>query len=111
MYRRHKPDVFEMMIFARTRVFVRIAPDEYLVVSALQMGIGVLHWCKGDPEPQSVRYYFQPLNLFDGSAWDLEALNTWLKAHCPICGRALSSPRKTYCSAKCRQKAYRERNK
>lgn len=110
-YRRQKPDVFEMMVFARTRVFVRVAQGEYIVVSAIASGFGLLHWCKGDAEPQSVRYYDPQPGLFDGDAWDLEALNAWLKAHCPICGKALSSSRKTYCSATCRQKAYRERNK
>lgn len=110
-YRRQKPDVFEMMVFARTRVFVRVAQGEYLVVSAIPAGIGVLHWCKGDAEPDSIHYYEPQPGLFDGSAWDLEALNAWINAHCPVCGKVLDSKRKTYCSDKCRQKAYRERSK
>lgn len=111
MYRRQKPDVFEMMIFARTRVFVRIVQGEYLVVTAITHGLSVMRWCKGDAEPASILYYDQGFGLFDGNAWDVEALNAWVKAHCPVCGLALDSKRKIYCSDKCKQKAYRERSK
>jgi len=79
MYRRRQPDVFEMLIFSRTRVFVRSAPGEYIIVSALQHGIGLLHFCDGAAEANRIEYVDPDVVLFDG-AWDLPALVKWLKS-------------------------------
>lgn len=77
-HRPQKPDVFELMIFARTRVFVRIDDQQYWVVSALQHHLSVLTFCIGSLEPVSVRYIDDVDGLFDGKAWNLPALVTWL---------------------------------
>lgn len=82
-WRRQKPDVFEVMMLARRRVFVRCNDDEYLVVSALTHSLCLARFCMGDPEPLSITYREQTaeqLNLFDGKAWDLPALINWLNS-------------------------------
>lgn len=109
-----KPDVFELMVHARRRVFVRVSDDEYLVIIALQRTVSVLRWCKGDPEPINVETVWQSaaaLGLHDGQAWDIQALATWISKHCVVCWKPLEGKQMTYCSRKCRQKAYRERRK
>lgn len=80
-WRPQKPDVFEVMMLARRRVFVRCNDDEYLVVSALLKNtISLTRFCMGDPEPLSITYHDQPVGLFDGKAWDLPALIKWLNS-------------------------------
>jgi hypothetical protein len=83
-YRRRQPDVFELMMLARTRVFVRCAPGEYVIVSALRQQICLLHFCYGQAEAGRIEYVEleeqQLLELFDGKAWDLPALVKWLKS-------------------------------
>lgn len=83
MHRRAGPDVFELMMLARTRVFVRCAPGEYVIVSALRQGICLLHFCDGEAEANRIEYLYQTaddLKIFDGKAWDLPALVKWLKS-------------------------------
>lgn len=81
MYRRRQPDVFELVMLARTRVFVRCVPGEYLIVSALRQGICLVHFCDREAEPVRIDYIDdQPVGLFDGKAWDLTALINWLKS-------------------------------
>lgn len=67
-------------MLARTRVFVRCAPGEYVIVSALRQGICLLHFEDGAAEASHIEYVYQELNLFDGKAWDLPALVKWLKS-------------------------------
>lgn len=79
--RRPGPDVFELMIFARTRVFVRVDDHQYQVVTALEHHLSILTFCVGNFEPVSIRYIDdQPVGLFDGKAWDLPALIKWLNS-------------------------------
>jgi hypothetical protein len=80
MYSHRQPDVFELMLLARTRVFVRCAPGEYVIVSALRQGVCLLHFDDGQAEAVRIEYMYQELNLFDGKAWDLPALVKWLKS-------------------------------
>lgn len=80
-WRPQKPDVFEVMMLARRRVFVRCNDDEYLVVSALIHSICTMRFSMGDPEPLSITYHEQTaeqLQLFDCKAWDLPRLIQWL---------------------------------
>jgi len=76
--RAQKPDVFEVLMFARTRVFVRCAPGRYVIVSALRQHISLLTFCDGNAEPVSIRYIDEQPGLFDGKAWNLPALVLWL---------------------------------
>jgi hypothetical protein len=83
MQYRHEPDVFELMILARTRVFVSCGEDRYIVVSALARCLCLIHFCNGSSEPLRFEYLdqtAQQLQLFDGKAWDLPALANWLKS-------------------------------
>jgi len=79
-WRPQKPDVFEVMMLARRRVFVRCNEDEYLIVSALLHSISLMRFCMGDEQPLSITYHDQPVGLFDGKAWDLPALIQWLNS-------------------------------
>lgn len=80
MHRRPQPDGFELMMLARTRVFMRCTPGEYVIVSALRQGLCLLHFDDGQAEAVRIEYVYQELNLFDGKAWDLPALVKWLKS-------------------------------
>ena len=114
IYRKPRPDVFEVAFFARTHVFVRAVAGRYLVVSALAQGVSVAFWRSDAAEATETRYSAltaQQLGLFDGAAWDLKALVAWLGADlrcCPVCGRAVSG-RKIYDRRACKQRAYRSR--
>lgn len=79
-FRPQKPDVFELVMLARTRVFVRCAPGEYVIVSALRQGICLLHFDDGQAEPLRIEYIYEQLQLFNGKAWDLPALIQWLNS-------------------------------
>lgn len=112
-HRKPRPDVFEVLTFARSHVFVRLNSREYLVVSALEHGTSITRWQKGAADASGTRYSAraEDLGLFDGSAWNLPALVKWLAADlrcCPVCGRAVSG-RKIYDRTACKQKAYRDR--
>lgn len=99
------------MIQARRRVFVRISGgDEYLVIVALKLCIDVQHWQgKELCEVQTVWGTPESLGLFDGSAWDIAALAKWIEQHCLVCWQPLTGRQRTYCSNRCKQKAYRSR--
>jgi hypothetical protein len=78
-----KPDVFEVLMAARTRVFIRCAPGEYLMVSALRHDISLIRFCDSTSEPLRIEYVgatADQLQLFDGKAWNLSALLKWLKS-------------------------------
>lgn len=77
-FRRQKPDVFEVLMLARRRVFVKCSEDEYLIVSALIHNLSVMRFRIGEAEPLSICYYDPQPALFDGKAWDLPALIKWL---------------------------------
>lgn len=113
-YRRPKPDPFEVMLYAQKIIFVRVNEVEYVTISALAHSMSITRWCKGDSEFTSINYTefsAQQLGLFDGTAWNLAALVLWLKQHCGVCWKPLTSARAIYCSGKCKQKAWRDRNK
>lgn len=100
------------MLHARRRVFVRVSDWEYLVIIALRTNVSILRWCKGDQEPAAVSTVWQPpeqLGLYDGQAWNIEQLATWISQHCVVCWQPLVGRQRTYCSDKHKQKAYRER--
>jgi hypothetical protein len=81
--RPQKPDVFEVLMLARRRVFVRCSDDEYLIVSALIRNVSLMRFCFDQAEPLSITYHEQTaeqLQLFDGKAWDLPALINWLNS-------------------------------
>lgn len=81
-----RPDIFEMLLMARQRVFVRCGEDDYLIVSALRNSTCLMRFCKGEREVQEIRYFDQSaeqLGLFNGSAWDLAKLTTWLESISP----------------------------
>lgn len=84
MYRRRQPDVFELMMLARTRVFVRYAPGEYVMVSALRQHISLIYFCYGQSDATRFEDVWldeqELLKLFDGKAWDLPALVNWLRS-------------------------------
>ncbi len=109
-----KPDVFEVMLFAKQHVFVRVQDGEYLIISNLRQDVSVSRWCRGDNEPATIQYTGEDaraLGLFDGDAWDIQKLARWVAGHCVVCWKPLTGKQKLYDSHKCQQKAWRQRNK
>lgn len=113
-YHRPKLDIFEVMIYARPRVFVRVSDDEYLHLHALKFSLSVMHWCRGYSEPVSITYIYpsaELLGLFDGQGWNIPALANWLERHCAECFQPLTGRQQRYHSNACKQKAYRRRKR
>lgn len=114
MYERRvpKPDPFEIMAYARRRVFVSISSTEYVVVIALKQTVAILRSVGNKLQGvETVWQTAQSLGLFNGLAWDIAALAKWVKQHCVVCWQLLGGKQRMYCSRKCNQKAYRERRR
>lgn len=116
-YHRQKPDVFEMLTYSKTHLFVSQGVGRFLIISALGKTVAVARHRAGEPEALQTTYTALPareMGLHDGNGWNLEALAHWLKNDlrtCPVCGRAVVGRRQIYDRNSCKQKAYRERSK
>lgn len=99
---------------ARQIVFYQVNTLEFLTILAQRSATEVSWWAVGMRQPLQTHRITQSaegLGLFDGRAWNLTALERWVRRHCRVCWGTLQSDRQTYCSNKCRQSAYRKRIK
>jgi len=105
-----KPDLVEVMAAVRRRVFVQTGVQQYVVIVALKQCVEVQRW-QGTELVDSLTVWCSAaqLGLYDGLAWNVEALATWLKRHCVVCWQPLGGKQRMYCSSRCKQKAYRSR--
>ncbi len=104
----------EVLRRARRIVFVQVSEHEFLTITALADAMEVSWWVTGMREPLRSHHIdrsAEALDLFNGRAWNLELLATWVRRHCPVCWNVLTSSRQTYDTDKCKQKAYRQRKK
>lgn len=109
-----KPDIVEILIAAKPRIFVSLNENQHAMISALRNTLCVTRFQVGSSEPIAVHYSdctAQQLDLFDGRGWNVPALAIWIRMHCPVCWGPLRSGRATYCSGACKQKALRARQR
>lgn len=111
MYPRRRADPFAAMQLARTRVFVRHTDGRLLIVS-YAAGRTLITALDGKDATTPIAAFSGRL-AFDGEGWDMRGLSIMLDECigrlCPVCREKITDG-KTYCSAGCKQSAYRARS-